>query len=56
MVKAATVTLKNRFSRDMGRRLGKTLVERLGDFPHYTTPGAFPARSSRFYKTPYHPP
>ncbi|MGD0826478.1 MAG: FIST N-terminal domain-containing protein [Desulfobaccales bacterium] len=33
MFKAATVTLKNRFSRDMGRRLGKALVEKLGDFP-----------------------
>jgi hypothetical protein len=33
MFKATTITFKNRFSRDMGRRLGKALVEKLGDFP-----------------------
>lgn len=33
MFKAATVNLKGNFSRDMGRRLGKGLVEKLGEFP-----------------------
>lgn len=33
MFKAATVTLKGNFSRDLGRRLGKELVEKLGEFP-----------------------
>jgi hypothetical protein len=33
MFKAATVTLKDGFSREKGRRLGKALVEKLGDFP-----------------------
>ena len=33
MFKAATVPLKDSFSREMGRRLGEALVEKLGGFP-----------------------
>lgn len=33
MFKAATVSVKNRCSRETGRRLGKALVEKLGGFP-----------------------